>query len=185
VQRSRDEDEPIAQPDPDGNRADVSMLYARHLPELRRLVAGICGNGDLADDALQTAFARAVDSGGPERQESAKAWLFRVAVNEAISAKRRSAREKSHRERLMRQSDAKSIQPEDSLIRGEVTLRVRNGIKQLPREEQEILRLRVYDELKFREIADLLRLPLGTVLTRARRAIERLKNELSDLNLNQ
>lgn len=186
MQRSRGEDEQIAKPDSDGNRADISMLYARHLPELRRLVSGICGNGDLADDALQTAFARAVESGGPDKQESAKAWLFRVAVNEAISAKRRTKRENSHREQLGRHSAAGgAFLPDDSLIRGEVALRVRQLLSQLPRDEQQILRLRVYDDLKFREIAEMLRVPLGTVLTRARRALERLRNQLSDLELHE
>lgn len=184
MQRSRGEDEQIAKPDSDGNRADISVLYARHLPELRRLVSGICGNGDLADDALQTAFARAVESGGPDKQESAKAWLFRVAVNEAISAKRRTKREQAHREQLGRHSAANgTLLPDDSLIRGEVALRIRELMSQLPRDEEEILRLRVYDDLKFREIAEMLAVPLGTVLTRARRALGRLRNELSDLNL--
>ena len=182
VQRPTDEDKRIEKPVPDGGQFDVSTLYTQHFDELLRLVTGVLSDGDLADDALQTAFARAVESGGPDKQESAKAWLFRVAVNEALTVKRRQSREKSHHEKLRRESMNWLRWPEDSLARAEVIARVQKVMGQLPSEEQQVLRSRVYDDLKFREIAVALGVPLGTVLTRMRRAMERLRKELSDLD---
>ena len=182
MQRPLDEDERIEKPVPDGAKVDVSTLYVLHFAELRRLVTGVLGDGDLADDALQTAFARSVESGGPDKQESAKAWLFRVAVNEALTVKRRQSREKSHHEKMRRDSLNWLSWPEDSLARAEVIARVQQVMSQLPPEEQEVLRSRVYDDLKFREISEAMGVPLGTVLTRMRRAMERLRQELSDLD---
>jgi RNA polymerase sigma-70 factor (ECF subfamily) len=82
------------------DRATVAALYLEHADELRRMLLGVLRDGQLAADALQLAFVRAMECGGDVRDESRKAWLFRVAYNEALAILRRAATHQRATERL-------------------------------------------------------------------------------------
>jgi RNA polymerase sigma-70 factor (ECF subfamily) len=71
-----------------------------------------------------------------------------------------------------------SDDPIDQAILTETTLQVEHALRKLPPAWQEVVRLRIHQNLTFQEIADRLGIPLGTALTRMRRALERLKAEI-------
>ena len=69
--------------------------------------------------------------------------------------------------------------PTMTAMQAEATEELKKALKELPESWQQIVSLRIYENLTFQQIANQLGIPLGTALTRMRRALERLKNDLS------
>ena len=161
--------------------AVVAGLYVQHSEELRRFLTGVLRDPELASEVLQGAFAKAVDLGQTVQTDSLKAWLFRVAYNEALAIRRRKAvHERATRELL---ADAPlSEGPEASLVRFETVERVRAALELLPAEQREVVRRRIYEGQKFATIAHQTGLPLGTVLTRMKLALNKLRERLRSEN---
>ncbi len=162
------------------SRKEVAILYREHGEDVRRLVLGILRDQGLADEVLQTVFERLIQRADSIRDD-ARGWLFRVAANEAIQVKRRQAREKRAVDQAAwlagsRQSDENPA--EGAAIRDETVADVRQAINALPPAQQQVVRMRIYENKKFAAIAAELDVPLGTVLTRMRLASERLGQAL-------
>lgn len=157
----------------------LAALYLEHAPGLRRLVVGVLRDPESAEDVVQATFARAADSAAGIEPAAMKAWLYRVALNEAITWKRRAGvAERAARQLSQRLGEPGCEVPEDALIRRETVEQVRVVMQSLSADEQEVVRARVYHEKTFAQIADELGLPLGTVLTRMRRALEKMRRKL-------
>lgn len=160
--------------------AIVAALYVDHADELRAFLAGVLRNGDLAAEALQATFVRAMEAGHTSNGETRKGWLFRVAFNEAMQLKRR---QKSHESSLKRKVsktpvDAGEESPADSAVRWETVERIKTALEKLPEEQRRVVRMRIYEEKTFAVIAEELNAPLGTVLTRMRLALKKLADTL-------
>ena len=152
----------------------VSTLYAQHSDELRRFLVGVLGDHHLAADVLQLTFTKAIEVGHTARAESLKAWLFSVAYNEAMAIRRRQG----VHERAARSVSCNfkpSETAEASLTRIETVQLVQAALEQLPPEQRTVVQLRIYDQMKFVQIADELKLPLGTVLSRMHTALRKLR----------
>lgn len=176
------QDENESPVDPSGSEV-MAGVYVRHSNELRRMIVGIVRDPGLADDVLQSAFARAIEYGGPDREESAKAWFFRIAANEALVLLRRQrTADKVHGElaRVTKQSPKPGA--DDPLVRAEAVQAIREALDELPAVQRQVVRARMVEEKRFAEIAKDLGVPIGTVLTRMRRALDRLRTTLRDLN---
>ena len=68
--------------------------------------------------------------------------------------------------------------PEQPLVRREIVDQVREAMESLPASQRQVLQARVYEDKTFAQIAAEMRLPLGTVLTHMRRALEKLRLKL-------
>lgn len=163
--------------------ARAAALYVEHADELRAFLTGVLKDRELAGEALQATFARTVEVGHTAREETLKGWIFRVAFNEAMALKRRrkvdrKAVAKLNWFRPNRSETRESESPEDNLARWETVDRVRSALETLPEEQEHVVRLRIYEELTFAEIAEATGAPLGTVLTRMRLALKKLKTTL-------
>jgi RNA polymerase sigma-70 factor, ECF subfamily len=158
----------------------VAALYVEHGDELRRFLTGLLRDSHLAADVLQTTFTKAVETGHTARPDSLKSWLFTVAYHEAMLVRRRETTgERALAERIRRQDLGNpSVAPESRLVHTETVERVRKALRALPAEQAEVVRRRMFREQKFAEIAAELDLPLGTVLTRMRLALARLRKSL-------
>jgi RNA polymerase sigma-70 factor (ECF subfamily) len=173
--------EPVAEQNQEQlDPAEVAALYLEHADPLRRFLRGVLRDPVLAHDVLQTTFAKLLEVGHTARDESRRAWLFQVAYREALAVRRRQAAG----ERILRQAawSRQATQPageEDRLIRRETLERLRAALSQLPPSQQEIVRKRVYEEKRFREIAHELQIPLGTALGRMRAALNKLRRILN------
>ena len=156
--------------------AAVEALYAEFSSDLLAFLIGVLRDGELAEDVLQATFARAVESGHAAQRESVRGWLFRVAFNEALSLRRMQGQQ----EKLIRKAAwdcaRESVQPDDRVHKSEVVAEVRRALEDLPSEQAAVVRMRIYEQMKFAEIAEQLGVPLGTVLTRMRLALRKLES---------
>lgn len=125
-------------------------------------------NRELAEDLTQEVFLRLWQSPPGEDVRSPRAWIFRVAHNLALDALRRPGAEE-----LPEQLPDSGFD-EDVHTR----LDVEDALASLPSRDREIVTLHLGAGLRFREIAEILNLPLGTVLWRHSRAISALRERL-------
>jgi RNA polymerase sigma factor (sigma-70 family) len=161
-------------------RARVLACFERHGGELGRFVVGVVRDPDLAGDVMQTTLTRALELGHTARPETLKGWLFRVAFHEAMAARRRlKAGEKARKGLAGLGGGSTGSGPADEMaIRGETIEAVRSALRSLPEEQRRVVVARVYDGQTFAQIARDSGLPLGTVLTRMRLALDKLRHAL-------
>ncbi|AGA30100.1 RNA polymerase sigma factor [Singulisphaera acidiphila] len=153
-------------------------LYESHGPELRRFILGVTRDPELTNDVIQATYTKAVEFGHTARAETFKGWLFRVAFHEALTARRRrDARDQGVRRLADLGGHAVEL-PDEQVIRDETIEAVRQALGDLPPEQRRVVWARMYEDKTFAEIAQEYRLPLGTVLTRMRLALEKLRRSL-------
>ncbi len=162
--------------------AEIAALYVAHSAELRRFLIGVLRDTQLANDVLQTTFARLVERGHETQAASRKAWLFRVAFNEALATRRRQSVGIQVLERASWTCQRAASGPEEALLRLESVDAVRAVLNQLPAELQQVVRMRIYEEKTFAVIAEELGIPLGTALGRMRTAVTKMAQRLRGLN---
>lgn len=156
----------------------VAALYREHAVELHRFLMGVLRDSQLASDVLQTAFTRLVELGHRTREESRKSWLFRVAYHEALAVRRRQARGQHHLRRAAWSDQRASPSADERMIRLEQVESVRQALNELPPMQQQVVRMRIYEEKTFATIAEELGIPLGTALGRMRSALIKLQRQL-------
>ena len=158
--------------------AVVAELYAKHQAELRSFLVGVLRDSHLANDALQSTFAKALKLGHTAMKESLKGWLFRVALNEALAIRRRQQTRDRVLRRVAWSRPRASESPVENVTRSETVDVVRAALDELPAEQRQVVCMRIYDEKTFAAIAEELSLPLGTVLSRMQLAIRKLRLKL-------
>ena len=177
------EQPPAGQQDTEQKRVDparVAALYVEHADDLRRLLVGILRNPELAAEAFQAAFAKAMEVGHTAKQESFKSWLFRVAVHEALVIKRRQKVDGVAIRRVAWSQSNGDCLPEERLVRWETAEAVRSAMDGLPPEQRQVVRMRVYENKTFAVIANELGAPLSTVLSRMQMALRKLRGKLEE-----
>ena len=151
-----------------------------HAEELCRFLVGVVGEMSLAQDLVQIAFRKLVEVGHETEADRRKAWLFQVAYREALAHRRRNATRKKILEQLQTApTTLDEHAAEASLLRQETAQTVRDAIRELSPDLQQIVRMRIYDDKTFAQIAEELEIPLGTALGRMRNAMNKLRSKLA------
>jgi RNA polymerase sigma-70 factor (ECF subfamily) len=171
-------DEPTAGLEP-LDAAVVAALYVEHGEELRRFLQGLLRDAQLASDCLQATFVKLVEQGQKTREETRKAWLFRVAYHEAMAYRRREATGRRVIEQVAWTSDGTTAAADEPLSRFESVHAVREALDELPPEQRQVVRMRIYEQKTFAVISKELNIPLGTALARMRAAVFKLQAKLA------
>jgi len=152
----------------------------------------LSGSRDDAEDLLQELFVRLVQMIGRYQHDGRfEGWLFRIAANLArdrirrrkvtqVSLSRGSASLPAGDDPLARLADISAARPEDGLNRTELIDRLQQAISRLPDGEREVICLRHFSQLPFREVADVMGIPLGTALARAHRGLAHLREMMQE-----
>jgi len=148
------------------------------LPRLRRFARSLSGNRQDGDDLMQTTVERALERGWPGGVE-ALPWLFKVCKNLWVDELRaRAVRVKAAQSRELDEEPAISG---EAVALGEIGLReVEQALESLPAEQRAVLALVAVEGLSYREAADVLETPIGTVMSRLARARAALAERLGD-----
>ena len=147
------------------------------------MVYRMCGDPQLAEDAAQEAFIRAWQKlPGYQPRSPFRNWLYRIATNVALDMLRRE-RETVDVDKV--QLRTRTIGPEDSFDQSERAEFVREAVLALPPASRAVLVLREYEGLSYRQIAETLGIPIGTVMSRLNYARTQLAATLAPLVENQ
>jgi RNA polymerase sigma-70 factor (ECF subfamily) len=156
----------------------VAALYVEHGEELRRFLLGILRDAQLTSDVLQATFVKMAERGHETKEASRKAWLFRVAYHEAMAYRRREGVGDKVLRRMAWHTNGAAGAADEPLLRIEAVQSVREALKELPPEQRQVVRMRIYEEKTFATIAKELKIPLGTALGRMRAATIKLRAKL-------
>ena len=145
------------------------------------LAYGILGREDDARDATQETFLAAFRNlRGFRGDAKVSSWLHRIAINQCITRQRRAkVRSESALDAEVGEfSTPVSFSPASVVESRQETLAVRRAINSLPIELRQVVIMKEFEELTFREIADALDLPLSTVKSRLYTAMKQLQMRL-------
>lgn len=132
-----------------------------------------CGDRTTAEELAQDALAVLCRDWAKVRKlDHPEAWVQRVGINLANSHYRRRAAERRARQRLEATPGQTSVAARDP-----EALALREALVELPKRQRAVLVLRFYGDLTFPEIAATLDMPLSTVKSLARRALQRLRQD--------
>jgi len=141
------------------------------------VVYRMCGDANLAEDAAQEAFIRAWQHLPGYRPRSAfRNWLYRIATNAALDVLRRQRETVDIDALPLATSEAG---PEAAAVNAEQRDQVRQAVLALPPASRSVLVLREYEGLAYREIAETLGIPIGTVMSRLSYARKHLRQSLA------
>ena len=134
-----------------------------------------------AEDVVQDACIRAMRFFSSLRQDDARAWLFAIVRNTWYSrvSRRPSTREATAMDGAGSELADEALDPEERLLQQRTVARVRAVLEQLPADFREVIVLREIEGLSYKEIAAVLHVPIGTVMSRLARARERLLTMLN------
>jgi RNA polymerase sigma-70 factor (ECF subfamily) len=161
-----------------GDQDGIRLLVDRYERRVIALAWGLLGNRQDAEDVAQEAFLRAFRSIGSFRGQSAfRTWLFQIAINAARTYRRtREGRREGVKGGAM---EFDTTPGPESLERALIARdRVRRALATLPSDLREAVVLRDVNGLDYREIAQALGIPMGTVESRIFRGRARLKHAL-------
>jgi RNA polymerase sigma-70 factor (ECF subfamily) len=166
-----------------GSTADFAEIVRAYQRPIVRVAYGLTRNAADADDLAQETFVRAWQAIGRFRVgEPLYPWLARIAVNLAVSLHRRRARRPEQSiEPLIeagRQWGTTEDDPADHAERSEYDAMLREAMTGLAPEHQAVLALRAAEDMSYDEIARVLGIPVGTVMSRLARARLALKERL-------
>lgn len=174
-----------------GNKSAISKLIERHSRRVRDYIRMMVKNNDVADDILQETFIKAVrviDSGRYSDKGKFLSWILRIAHNQVIDYYR-----SNKNSRQVNESDAgydvlgtlrySERTVEEEMMSEQTEAQVRRLIEQLTPEQREVVKLRYYDGLNFKEIAEQTNVGINTALGRMRYALINLRKMIKENNL--
>lgn len=177
-----------------GQTDAFGVLVRRYERELYGYLRRYLGDATLAEDVFQNTFLQLyVKSGQYEPGRPVRPWLYTIATHQAIDAMRRNNRHQAislEQERtepsdgelrtLLETLEARGPSPLEAVSAQERRERVRASVDKLPDFLRQVLILAYYQGLKYREIADILEIPVGTVKSRLHATLVKLQEAWSE-----
>jgi RNA polymerase sigma-70 factor (ECF subfamily) len=162
-----------------GEPAAFEELVRRWQPPVSRFLSRWTGQAETARDLCQEVFLRVYQASSRYRENGAFAsWIYRIALNVARDAARRTRREP---EPLPSEPPA-DVTPSGVELceQRELTRFVQHSLAELPENQRLVLVLRHYQQLSFEEIARLTGTPATTLKSRFAAALQRLRSQLEE-----
>jgi RNA polymerase sigma-70 factor (ECF subfamily) len=160
-----------------GRSAAFGELVGRYQDRLFNTVYRLVENAEDAQDVLQDAFLNAYQSLSRFKGDAQFfTWLYRIAVNTAISMKRKQRvavvfRSNRDEPGIAEPTDtSEDSQPGRSLEKSEEAKLVQDALKRLSPEHKTVLVMKEVDGLKYDAMAEVLQVPIGTIRSRLHRA---------------
>lgn len=174
-----------------GDSSAISQLIERHSRRVRDYIRMMVKDRDLAEDIFQETFikvVRVIDEGRYVDSGKFLSWVLRIAHNQVIDHFRSQKQDKS-----VSESDAgydvlgtlRFAEPtvEDRIVSEQIAEEVRGLVDLLPEEQREVVRMRYYANLSFKEIAEQTGVSINTALGRMRYALINLRRLIKEKNM--
>ncbi|MBP7272599.1 MAG: sigma-70 family RNA polymerase sigma factor [Saprospiraceae bacterium] len=174
----------------EGNESAFNELLNRHKSKVYTSIYLFVKDKDLAEDIFQEVFIKVIDTlrkGKYNHEGKFNQWVMRIAYNMCVDYFRRDKRRP-----LVSPTDAFDIfdvlqqsdeNAEQSIIRNQTHNAIRQLVDKLPAEQREVVILRHYADMSFKEIAQLTRVSINTSLGRMRYALINIRRMMMEKEL--
>ena len=174
-----------------GERAALEQLIKRYERKVYVYILMMVHQSHLAEDLTQDTFIKAIQSlkrGQYSDDNKFGSWLIRIAHNIVIDHFRRNKQRQellssSYDYDLFATARFSEANVEQRMVYGQVLADVRSLLNELPMEQREVVLLRYYGDLSFKEIADLTNVSINTALGRMRYAIMNMRKTIEANNI--
>ena len=174
-----------------GDRNAISQLIERHSRRVRDYIQMMVKDGDVADDIFQETFIKAVrviDEGRYTDNGRFLSWILRIAHNQVIDHFRAQKQNRQLNEAEAGYDVLGTLRlaertVEDEIVCEQIASDVRRMVELLPDEQREVVMMRYYSGLSFKEIAEQPGVSINTALGRMRYALINLRKMIKEKNL--
>jgi RNA polymerase sigma-70 factor (ECF subfamily) len=167
-----------------GDEAAWREVVGRYGRRVYALAKSRCKRADLAEEVTQSVFATVatkLSAGGYVEQGRFESWLFRVAMNRVRDEMRRRARQAAPTDPVAF-SGVPAAGGAAPAASGAELERLRAAMEQLSEEDREVVELRHHGGMSFKQMAETLDAPLGTLLARHHRALHKLRKIMEQVD---
>lgn len=163
-----------------GIRIDYDALYSGFLPILLKVALNVVHDMETAEEICQEAFIRLFERKIPfSKEEEVRFWLIRVVKNLSLNVFRKRKNEAAAVEKLQQIHRSAAPSAEELFSAEEEKRRFRESVDSLPDKWKEVLILKEFGEMNYKEIAKTLRISESNVKVRVFRAKEKLAEILN------
>ena len=187
MQSSKITDQNLVKQYVQGNEACLEMLINRHKDRIFTTIILIVKDSYIAEDLFQETFIKIIRNlkkGKYNEEGKFLPWAIRIARNMAIDYFRKTKRmptvSNSNGDDVFRKLKIAVDNREEQIIRTEKENMVRQVIDQLPKEQRQVLILRHYGDLSFKEIAEMTGVSINTALGRMRYALNNMRKMMEN-----
>ena len=158
----------------DGKVEKLAILFERHHVALFNYFLRLTGNRPVSEDLVQEVFTRILKYRTTYRGEDKfSVWMYKIARNAHIDFLRRQ-KETVPLEDQFEEAQSADLVPEERVERQQEAALISRALKRLSPRKQEVILLSRFQNLKYREIAELMECPVGTVKGMVHRAVREL-----------
>jgi RNA polymerase sigma-70 factor (ECF subfamily) len=165
-----------------GNEAALESLIKRHQSRIFGFIYSKVGDRDLADDIFQDTFIkviRTLKSNAYNEEGKFLPWVMRIAHNLIVDHFRHNKKMPLYRETeefsIFSVMTDDSLTIENKIISDQVTKDLRQLVEELPDDQKEVLTMRLYQDMSFKEISEATGVSINTALGRMRYAVINLR----------
>lgn len=188
---NRQTDEKLVTAYANGNNEAFDVILRRYQDRIFTYIVNIVKNKDIADDIFQETFVKAITTIRQGRYtDSGKfsAWLMRIAHNLIIDYFRQEKSENTvsadqEEVNVLNRRDLSEENVEDLLVTSQIHTDVRRIMESLPDSQREVLEMRFYRNMSFKEIAEATGVSINTALGRMRYAVLNMRRIASEKNI--
>ena len=149
-----------------GDKKAFEEIYDDMKIPLYTIIYRIVQNKELSEDIMHNLFVKLYQSPPDSSVLNPRAWIFQMAHNLSLNSTR------SPQTIPLSEEEIDSVTLSNTV---DLQIDISEAIKKLPRDQIEIISFHIYGEMKFREISEMIKVPLGTVLWKYQKAIRKLR----------
>lgn len=173
-----------------GNEKAFAELLHRHQQKIYTSIYLFVKDREQAEDLFQDVFIKIIDTlkkGGYNHEGKFSQWAVRIAYNMCVDQFRRNKRRTkvsgNDEFDIFDVLELPDENREDEMIRSETHSRIRQLVDQLPEEQREVVILRHYADMSFKEISQLTRVSINTALGRMRYALINIRKMMEERSI--
>ena len=173
-----------------GDESSLTILINRHQQRLYNFIYSKVYDRDVAEDIFQDTFIKVINTlklGKYNEEGKFVPWIMRIAHNLVIDFFRRNKRMPKFNNRedfdIFNVLSDGSLNAEAELVRSQIHNDIRNLVEQLPIDQRTVLKMRIYNDMSFKEISENTSVSINTALGRMRYALINLRKLIKENNI--
>jgi len=173
-----------------GNERSLEILIGRHKQRIYSFIYSKVLNRDISEDIFQDTFIKVINTlkkGNYNEEGKFLPWVMRIAHNLVIDHFRKANRMPSFKNTdefdIFSVLSDSSLNAEKAIIKDQIHTDVRNLVEELPEDQKEVLMMRIYRDMSFKEISEQTGVSINTALGRMRYALINLRKVIDKNNI--